>query len=189
VEEKDNKEKISDIELSLITAISSLENKLEELDHNISAMPKVNNITNVNSEKEKEILNKINELEKKISSIDLSSKKEVSVDKNNDFNDTATKGRFKLKNKGYAAAEILRLKRIENIEKSINDLTERFNTKYGENQSNFENKKNTYTNNYEVTTEEFFVRSRRIYFGFLFSIIIVFLLIILVNEISILSLY
>ena len=33
-------ENISDIELSLISAISSLDNKLEELDHNISLLAK-----------------------------------------------------------------------------------------------------------------------------------------------------
>jgi hypothetical protein len=134
-------ENISDIELSLISAISGLDNKLEELDHN-----------------------------------------------NQYLKTLPTKGRFSSKKKGYVLAESLRLKRIESIEKSLNTLLE----KYGEAKISSENsdevpmKINSQSNHSDVlSSDEFYLRSRGIFFGFLFSILLVLLLIVVSTGINI----
>ena len=63
-------EKISDIELSLISVISALENKLEELDHNISLMSKNNSSSQQNILAENTINEKIKTIENRISSLE-----------------------------------------------------------------------------------------------------------------------
>ena len=60
-------ENISDIELSLISVISALENKLEELDHNISLLSKEKNkSSSVNLSSDSELYKRVKELEEKV---------------------------------------------------------------------------------------------------------------------------
>ena len=59
----DNKKNnISDEELSLISIIANLENKLEELDHNISLLSKDNAFEKINSDSNNVILKKFMKL-------------------------------------------------------------------------------------------------------------------------------
>ena len=51
-----DKNNISDAELSLISAISGLDNKLEELDHNISLLSNQTQNSTDNLESDKEII-------------------------------------------------------------------------------------------------------------------------------------
>ena len=60
------KNNISDAELSLISAISGLDNKLEELDHNISLLSKENKSSSVNLSSDSELHKRVKELEEKI---------------------------------------------------------------------------------------------------------------------------
>ena len=71
----DNKKNnISDEELSLISIIANLENKLEELDHNISLLSKDNPFEKINSVSNNVILKKIHEIENNISRMEYSSR-------------------------------------------------------------------------------------------------------------------
>ena len=116
---------ISDVELSLISAISSLDNKLEELDHNISLLAKSSKDASSVFD-EKEMSNKIKDLENKISDLSVKVNNENKGKTNQKYLNTtpSNKGRSLNQKKGYAIAENLRLKRIDAIEKSLNDLNE-----------------------------------------------------------------
>ena len=115
----DNKKNnISDEELSLISIIANLENKLEELDHNISLLSKDNPFEKINSVSNNVILKKIHEIENNISRINnrISNKKENS-DADTYVSTMPSRSRINLNKRGYAAADNLRLKRIESIKK------------------------------------------------------------------------
>jgi hypothetical protein len=187
VKKEKNKEKISDIELSLITVISRLENKLEELDHNITLLSKenLNNFKNDNGNKE--INQKIIILEEKISEISDKLKNKINLPTNINYLNTTTPKRGYLKSKkGYAAADALRLKRIDNLENSLNILAKRFEEKFS---SEISNKNNLHEDSIESMKEDYTIsekhiynRSRGMFFGFLFLIIIIFLLIIVSTD-------
>lgn len=185
-EKNKNRNKISDSDLSLITAISSLDNKLEELDHNITVLSKknLNNPKNVNSDKE--INQKINLLEEKMSNISdkINDKKNLPININY-LNTTPTKGRYIKSKKGYAAADILRLKRIDTLENSLNILVKTFEEKFGPeifHKNNFSKKYiEKEEEDYTISEKYIYARSKGIFFGFLFSLILVFLLIIVVT--------
>ena len=68
---KDEKSKIvSDSELSLISAISGLDNKLEELDHNLAMMTKSGKEFSMPNINENEMNKKILDLEEKLTVLD-----------------------------------------------------------------------------------------------------------------------
>ena len=187
MEKEKNKNKISDSDLSLITAISSLENKLEELDHNITVLSKrnLNNPKNVNSDKE--INQKIILLEEKMSNISdkINDKKNLPININY-LNTTPAKGSYIKSKKGYAAADVLRLKRIDNLENSLNILVRIFEEKFGSEifQKNNFNKKliEKVGEDYTFSEKYIYARSKGIFFAFLLSLIIVFLLITVVTD-------
>ena len=185
---KENKSNnISDEELSLISVISGLDNKLEELDHNISLISKENNSLSKNTISGKKIDKKIKDLEDKIQLISKSiSESQESSGSEKYLNTMPTKDIIGAKRKGYAVAGNLRLKRIDTIEKSLNRLIKKFDLAFG---GSFDINKTPESDNLEITSEEylvspeeFYIRSKRIFFGFLFSIIIIFLLIIVTTE-------
>tara|TARA_B100001027_G_scaffold141024_1_gene98097 strand:- start:238 stop:825 length:588 start_codon:yes stop_codon:yes gene_type:complete len=173
----DKKNNISDEELSLISIIANLENKLEELDHNISLLSKDNTFKGMNSNSDKVIFKKINEIENNISRIN----KRISDIKENSDADTyvstmPSRSRINLNKRGYAAANNLRLKRIESIEKKLNDFIKEYNV--GTNKpAKYVAKPSYDRSESEVTLDDYYARSRGIFFGFLFSIILIFLLI------------
>ena len=173
----DKKNNISDEELSLISIIANLENKLEELDHNISSLSKDNTFKGMNSNSDQVIFKKINEIENNISRIN----KRISDIKENSDADTyvstmPSRSRINLNKRGYAAADNLRLKRIESIEKKLNDFIKEYNV--GTNKPAKYVAKSSYDRSEsEVTLDDYYARSRGIFFGFLFSIILIFLLI------------
>ena len=178
-----NKEKISDIELSLITVISRLENKLEELDHNITLLSKGNLNNSKNDNGDKEINQKIIILEEKISKISDKLKDKKNLPTNiNYLNTTPPKRGYLKSKKGYAAADVLRLKRIDNLENSLNILAKRFEGKFSSeisNKNNFhEDSIESMKEDYTISEKHIYNRSRGMFFGFLFLIIIIFLLII-----------
>ena len=186
-EKNKKRNKISDSDLSLIAAISSLDNKLEELDHNISVLSKrnLNHPENINSNKE--INQKIILLEEKISNISkkFNDKKNLPININY-LDTTPTKGRYIKSKKGYAAADVLRLKRIDNLENSLNIIIRTFEEKFGPEifQKNNFDKKSMEKKEEDYTLSEKYIydRSRRIFFGFLFALIIIFLLIIVETD-------
>ena len=173
----DKKNNISDEELSLISIIANLENKLEELDHNISLLSKDNTFKGMNSNSDKVIFKKINEIENNISRIN----KRISDIKENSDADTyvstmPSRSRINLNKRGYAAADNLRLKRIESIEKKLNDFIKEYNA--GKNNSaKYLNNSSYDVSESEVSLDDYYTRSRGIFFGFLFSIVLIFLLI------------
>ena len=81
-------EKISDIELSLISVISALENKLEELDHNISLISKNNSSSQQNILAENTINEKIKTIENRISSLEKIIKDKTSEAQIKKYNNT-----------------------------------------------------------------------------------------------------
>ena len=91
--------------------------------------------------------------------------------------------------KGNLAADNLRLKRIDTIERTLNDLVVKFNNHFEVLEKNIEKNDNNmsedYSDNEVISNEEFYTRSRRIFFGFIFSISIIFLLIIVSTGINI----
>ena len=183
MKEKNN---ISDVELSLIAAISSLDNKLEELDHNISLLKKERKNSSNDQINEKDLNAKIKILEDKIKELN----DKISIDKKSNINNQylntlPSKGRFASQKKGYVMAENLRLKRIYSIEQSINDLIKRVDGKKSP-ETNHANIKivNRVENIEEVkpSLEDLHQRSRGIFFGFLFSVVLVFLLIIVSTD-------
>ena len=174
---QDKKNDISDEELSLISMISHLENKLEELDHNLSFLPENFSSESPPSINNKELNAKIDGLEKKILEINERISNEKVIDNSDKYLSTMpSRNRMNINNRGYAAAENLRLKRIDAIEKKLNDFIK--------NSSVIMGKSNTSQDNIDIDKSEYvmsskdrYARSRGIFFGFLFSISIVFLLI------------
>tara|TARA_B100001093_G_scaffold442201_1_gene443776 strand:+ start:580 stop:1134 length:555 start_codon:yes stop_codon:yes gene_type:complete len=175
VNEKNN---ISDAELSLISAISGLDNKLEELDHNISLLSKENKNSSKNLSSDYDLDKRVKELEEKILKLYIENKPDSGKKY---LNTLPVKGRFSNPKKGYVVAENLRLKRIETIEKSLNEIHKKFN------EHSFQSNKTKEvdidngrkSNDSDITIpDEFYLRSKGIFFGFIFSIALVFLLIV-----------
>ena len=181
---------ISDEELSLISLISGLDNRLEELDHNIS-MISVDSSKNTSSKKQDDqFKEKINIIENKILELENIIKNEKKVTGSVNYLNTMPSKRVINQNrKGNLAADNLRLKRIDTIERTLNDLVVKFNNHFVVLEKNIEkNDSNTsedYSDNEVISNEEFYTRSRRIFFGFIFSISIIFLLIIVSTGINI----
>ena len=181
-----NLNNISDEELSLISIISRLDNKLEELDHNISLISKDIPQSSQNVGNNNKIQEKIKDIENRISSLEGIIKSQSNESTKKIYNNTMPSRGFKSSRKGYAAAENLRLKRIESIEKTLNSLV----AKYENNLGNYKEPSNIFEDNnieynssdYPVSSDEFYKGSRRIFFGFIFSICILFLLIIVATE-------
>ena len=174
----DNKKNnISDEELSLISIITNLENKLEELDHNISLLSKDNEFKKMNSDNDNIIFKKIHEIENNISRINdrISNKKENS-DVDSYVSTMPSRSRINLNKRGYAAADNLRLKRIESIEKKLNDFIKEYNAQTNKSAKYLDNSSYNGSES-EVTLDDYYARSRGIFFGFLFSIVLIFLLI------------
>ena len=179
----DNKKNnISDEELSLISIIANLENKLEELDHNISLLSKDNPFEKINSVSNNVILKKIHEIENNISRINnrISNKKENS-DADTYVSTMPSRSRINLNKRGYAAADNLRLKRIESIEKKLNDFIKEYNAQTNKSAKYLDNSSYDGSES-EVTLDDYYARSRGIFFGFLFSIVLIFLLIIVSTQ-------
>ena len=104
------------------------------------------------------------------------------------MNTLPARGRFSNAKKGYVAAENLRLKRIESIEKSLNEIHKKFDEYSLQTNKikevNYDSgKKNNDSDN--IISDEFYLRSKGIFFGFIFSIVLVFLLIIVSSGINI----
>ena len=176
---------ISDEELSLISLISGLDNRLEELDHNISMI-------SVDSSKKQDdqFKEKINIIENKILELENIIKNEKKVMGSVNYLNTMPSKRVINQNrKGNLAADNLRLKRIDTIERTLNDLVVKFNNHFVDLEKNIEKNDNDtsedYSDNEVISNEEFYTRSRRILFGFIFSISIIFLLIIVSTGINI----
>ena len=176
-ENGNKKNNISDEELSLISIITNLENKLEELDHNISLLSKDNAFKKMNSDNDSIIFKKIHEIENNISRINdrISNKKENS-DVDSYVSTMPSRSRINLNKRGYAAADNLRLKRIESIEKKLNDFIKEYNAGTNKAAKYFDNSSNDVSVS-KVTLDDYYARSRGIFFGFLFSIVLIFLLI------------
>ena len=179
----DNKKNnISDEELSLISIIANLENKLEELDHNISLLSKDNAFEKINSDNNNVIFKKIHEIENNISRINnrISNKKENS-DADTYVSTMPSRSRINLNKRGYAAADNLRLKRIESIEKKLNDFIKEYNAQTNKSAKYLDNSSYDGSES-EITLDDYYARSRGIFFGFLFSIVLIFLLIIVSTQ-------
>ena len=97
------KNNISDAELSLISAISGLDNKLEELDHNISLLSKENKSSSVNSSSDLELHKRVKELEEKIIKLDSENRPELGKKY---LNTLPARGRFPNAKKGYVQLKI-----------------------------------------------------------------------------------
>ena len=179
---QDKKNDISDEELSLISMISHLENKLEELDHNLSSLPENLSSGSHPSVNDKELNAKINGLEKKIFEInEIISNNKVIENSGKYLSTMPSRNRININNRGYAAAENLRLKRIDAIEKKLNDFIKNSSINMGNSnisQDNIDIDKSEYV----MSSKDRYARSRGIFFGFLFSISIVFLLIMVSTE-------
>ena len=179
---QDKKNNISDEELSLISIISNLENKLEELDHNLSSLPKNISSESISPENNEELYTKIDNLEKQISTINEIISNNKVIDNGDKYLSTMpSRKRINVNNKGYAAADVLRLKRIESIEKKLNDLIKASGGNVA-NTKQDESFKDVGSSEYVMSSNDRYARSRGIFFGFLFSIVIVFLLIMVSTE-------
>jgi len=176
---KNKNKTISEVELSLITAIYGLDNKLEELDHNLSMLGDRSSNLKQSSINLNKINSQIQELEVKIERLSkqANNKKELADDSY--LQTIPSQSRSTNKRRGYVVADNLRLKRIETIERTLAQLLKRSNNE----SSLLSNEISNDTGSqkiiqYDVSPEEFYIRSRRIFFGFIFSISMVFLLII-----------
>ena len=181
--EEDKSKKISDMELSLISAISGLDNKLEELDHNLALISKSGIKFSNSNISENDINKKIQNFEEKLISLDKKISEKILISKNDKYiNTIPSKSKIGPVRKGYALAENLRLKRIDSLEQQLSDLAKQFNEKFPASKNNNEIKVSTIEENTKseiVITEDFvYERSKGMFFAFLFSIAIVFLLII-----------
>jgi hypothetical protein len=183
VNEEDKSKKISDMELSLISAISGLDNKLEELDHNLALISKSGTQFSNSNISENDINKKIQNFEEKLISLDKKISEKILITKNDKYiNTIPSKSKIGPVRKGYALAENLRLKRIDSLEQQLSDLAKQFNEKFPASKNNNEIKVSPMEENTKseiVITEDFvYERSKGMFFAFLFSIAIVFLLII-----------
>ena len=181
--EEDKSKKISDMELSLISAISGLDNKLEELDHNLALISKSGIQFSNSNISENDINKKIQNFEEKLISLDKKISEKILITKNDKYiNTIPSKSKIGPVRKGYALAENLRLKRIDSLEQQLSDLAIQFNEKFPASKNNNEIKVSSIEENTKseiVITEDFvYERSKGMFFAFLFSIAIVFLLII-----------
>ena len=181
--EEDKSKKISDMELSLISAISGLDNKLEELDHNLALISKSGIKFSNSNISENDINKKIQNFEEKLISLDKKISEKILITKNDKYiNTIPSKSKIGPVRKGYALAENLRLKRIDSLEQQLSDLAKQFNEKFPASKNNNEIKVSSMEENTKskiVITEDFvYERSKGIFFAFLFSIAIIFLLII-----------
>ena len=181
--EEDKSKKISDMELSLISAISGLDNKLEELDHNLALISKSGIKFSNSNISENDINKKIQNFEEKLISLDKKISEKILITKNDKYiNTIPSKSKIGPVRKGYALAENLRLKRIDSLEQQLSDLAKQFNEKFPASKNNNEIKVSPMEENTKseiVITEDFvYERSKGMFFAFLFSIAIVFLLII-----------
>ena len=181
--EEDKSKKISDMELSLISAISGLDNKLEELDHNLALISKSGIKFSNSNISENDINKKIQNFEEKLISLDKKISDKILISKNDKYiNTIPSKSKIGPVRKGYALAENLRLKRIDSLEQQLSDLAKQFNEKFPASKNNNEIKVSTIEENTKseiVITEDFvYERSKGMFFAFLFSIAIIFLLII-----------
>ena len=173
---------ISDEELSLISLISGLDNRLEELDHNIS-MISVDSSKNASSKKQDDqFKEKINNIENKILELENIIKNEKKVTGSVNYLNTMPSKRVINQNrKGNLAADNLRLKRIESIEKKLNDFIKEYNAQTNKSAKYLDNSSYDGSES-EVTLDDYYARSRGIFFGFLFSIVLIFLLIIVSTK-------
>tara|TARA_Y100000389_G_scaffold66606_1_gene62757 strand:- start:569 stop:1147 length:579 start_codon:yes stop_codon:yes gene_type:complete len=183
VNEEDKSKKISDMELSLISAISGLDNKLEELDHNLALISKSGIQFSNSNISENDINKKIQNFEEKLISLDKKISEKILISKNDKYiNTIPSKSKIGPVRKGYALAENLRLKRIDSLEQQLSDLAIQFNEKFPASKNNNEIKVSSIEENTKseiVITEDFvYERSKGMFFAFLFSIAIIFLLII-----------
>jgi len=183
VNEEDKSKKISDMELSLISAISGLDNKLEELDHNLALISKSGIQFSNSNISENDINKKIQNFEEKLISLDKKISEKILISKNDKYiNTIPSKSKIGPVRKGYALAENLRLKRIDSLEQQLSDLAKQFNEKFPASKNNNEIKVSSIEENTKseiVITEDFvYERSKGMFFAFLFSIAIIFLLII-----------
>jgi len=183
VNEEDKSKKISDMELSLISAISGLDNKLEELDHNLALISKSGIQFSNSNISENDINKKIQNFEEKLISLDKKISEKILITKNDKYiNTIPSKSKIGPVRKGYALAENLRLKRIDSLEQQLSDLAKQFNEKFPASKNNNEIKVSPMEENTKseiVITEDFvYERSKGMFFAFLFSIAIIFLLII-----------
>jgi len=183
VNEEDKSKKISDMELSLISAISGLDNKLEELDHNLALISKSGTQFSNSNISENDINKKIQNFEEKLISLDKKISEKILITKNDKYiNTIPSKSKIGPVRKGYALAENLRLKRIDSLEQQLSDLAKQFNEKFPASKNNNEIKVSPMEENTKseiVITEDFvYERSKGMFFAFLFSIAIIFLLII-----------
>ncbi len=181
--EEDKSKKISDMELSLISAISGLDNKLEELDHNLALISKSGIQFSNSNISENDINKKIQNFEEKLISLDKKISEKILISKNDKYiNTIPSKSKIGPVRKGYALAENLRLKRIDSLEQQLSDLAKQFNEKFPASKNNNEIKVSSIEENTKseiVITEDFvYERSKGMFFAFLFSIAIIFLLII-----------
>lgn len=181
--EEDKSKKISDMELSLISAISGLDNKLEELDHNLALISKSGIQFSNSNISENDINKKIQNFEEKLISLDKKISEKILISKNDKYiNTIPSKSKIGPVRKGYALAENLRLKRIDSLEQQLSDLVKQFNEKFPASKNNNEIKVSSMKENTIseiVITEDFvYERSKGMFFAFLFSIAIIFLLII-----------
>ena len=181
--EEDKSKKISDMELSLISAISGLDNKLEELDHNLALISKSGIQFSNSNISENDINIKIQNFEEKLISLDKKISEKILISKNDKYiNTIPSKSKIGPVRKGYALAENLRLKRIDSLEQQLSDLVKQFNEKFPASKNNNEIKVSSMKENTIseiVITEDFvYERSKGMFFAFLFSIAIIFLLII-----------
>lgn len=181
--EEDKSKKISDMELSLISAISGLDNKLEELDHNLALISKSGIQFSNSNISENDINKKIQNFEEKLISLDKKISEKILISKNDKYiNTIPSKSKIGPVRKGYALAENLRLKRIDSLEQQLSDLAKQFNEKFPASKNNNEIKVSSMEENTKseiVITEDFvYERSKGMFFAFLFSIAIIFLLII-----------
>ena len=190
MKKEDKTNNISDSELSLISVISGLDNKLEELDHNLALILKAENLTLQPNINEKEINKKIQELEELILHMNKKfSEKNKTTSNAKYINTVSSKSRIGPTRNGYALADNLRLKRIDSIEQQLNELSKKFDEAFKVTPPKKISHINTYQENtleeYLETSDDFYVRSRRIFFAFIFSIAIIFLLIIVSTETNI----
>ncbi|MDC0481822.1 hypothetical protein OAN90_00040 [Gammaproteobacteria bacterium] len=188
---KDEKSKtISDMELSLISVISGLDNKLEELDHNLAMMTKSDKEFSMPNINENEINRKILDLEEKLTILDQKISEKNLIPKNDKYISTIpSKSRIGPIRKGYALAENLRLKRIDTLEKQLINLSKQFDEKFPASKISEEvkvvSREDDYSTEVLITKDFIYERSRGIFFAFLFSITIIFLLIIVSSETNI----
>lgn len=187
---EEKSKKISDMELSLITVISGLDNKLEELDHNLAMMTKSGKDYSGSNLNENDINKKILNLEEKLKILDRKISEKNLISKNDKYiNTIPSKSRVGPMRKGYALAENLRLKRIDTLEQQLINLSKQFDKNFPVSKINEGKKVISRENNYSteilITKDFIYERSRGIFFAFLFSIAIIFLLIIVSKGTSI----